>query len=287
MDNLSQELVLARRDSGRLAKQLKVRMPPADDIVCATLYLYRYIRTAEQLQFRRGSKRCRRVGAFCLLKLLNPGVQGRKTSSEMVLGGYTRVDSWVARGTFHVLRTTVNDSNFSHFKSPPTGCSCCASSSVKVCSVVHSSSTATAALHTVNDQSAREHFPLPRSVCSALNNYCQCRRLCLAPTNGSARRRDWSRAATESGRCGSRSQGVKRRIGPPQGCSHRESFRCFASRYHRRVFCRTFQGTAINYTLRPAHKNQANLYVYTLFGFHFHSCATPLCIRGTSPRRTL
>lgn len=44
MDNLRQELVLARRDSGRLAKQLKVQIPPAD-VVFATPDLYRYIRT--------------------------------------------------------------------------------------------------------------------------------------------------------------------------------------------------------------------------------------------------
>lgn len=41
VDNLSQELVLARRDSSRLAKQLKVHLPPAD-VVCATPDPYRY-----------------------------------------------------------------------------------------------------------------------------------------------------------------------------------------------------------------------------------------------------
>lgn len=40
VDNLSQELVLARRDSGRLAKQLKVHIPPAH-VMCATPDPYR------------------------------------------------------------------------------------------------------------------------------------------------------------------------------------------------------------------------------------------------------
>lgn len=83
VDNLSQELVLARRDSGRLAKQLKVQILPDDVVVRATSDPYRRVNTyrrafipireilLEQLQFGEGSTTCPRVGAFCLL---NPGM---------------------------------------------------------------------------------------------------------------------------------------------------------------------------------------------------------------------
>lgn len=133
-----------------------------------------HIRTAvlSYLRVRSYSSNCsfereaQHVGVLMFLCLLNPGIQGRPASSEMSLGGYRWVDRCVARGNFRVLRVTVTYSNCSRLTSPPTGSPGCASCSRQT---LLCSSTATSSLHTVNDQAARGRYPLPCTVCSALN----------------------------------------------------------------------------------------------------------------------